>query len=138
METMNTKVIIEPEIFLDSSAGTSSSVQHTLVVEVINENDNSPVFELKENGVIEIEQEENNSFITKLDATDVENDPLTWSITGERMLLSFLFLPSEILASWVTLIMNSQILQLEIIIILSVYRFQTAILQSIIVLLLKY
>ena len=82
------QVIIEAKS-LDSSAGTSSSVQHTLVVEVINENDNSPVFELKENGVIEIEQEENNSFITKLDATDVENDPLTWSITGGKGCFSF-------------------------------------------------
>jgi hypothetical protein len=75
------QVIIEAKS-LDSSAGTSSSVNHTLVVEVINENDNSPVFELKENGIIEIEHEENISFITTLIATDIENDPLTWSITG--------------------------------------------------------
>ena len=45
---------------LDSSAGTSSSVQHTLVVEVITKMIIHQ-FELKENGVIEIEQEENNS-----------------------------------------------------------------------------
>ena len=75
------QVIIEAKS-LDSSAGTSSSVYHTLVIEVINENDNAPVLEIKEKAINEIEHEENNSFVTTLIATDVEDDPLTFSIAG--------------------------------------------------------
>ena len=59
------QVIIEAKS-LDSSAGTSSSVYHTLVIEVINENDNAPVLEIKEKAINEIEHEENNSLLPRL------------------------------------------------------------------------